>query len=145
MNFLFHVLLITLVTKNYDDIDPFHSKKSRNLTPFIIQHDVTSFRVQSILAGCLNILAGIRRGLRLRELILRMSQGNASPIIIRYSVQFSNLNYHMRCVDVFSEDKNACLKPLWLPLGRDKNSGLLCIHEWIQHKSNIMRKERGKD
>ena len=35
MNFLFHVLLLSLVTKNYDDIDPFHSNKSRNLTPFI--------------------------------------------------------------------------------------------------------------
>ena len=79
----------------------------------------------------------------MRELILRMSQGNASQIVIRYSVQFSNLNYYMRCVDVFSEDKNARLKPLWLPLGCDKNSG--CIHEWIQQKSNIMRKERGKD
>ena len=48
----------------------------------------------------------------------------------------------MRCVDVFSEDENARLKPLWLPLGCDKNS--LCIHEWIQQKSNIMRRSEGK-
>ena len=48
----------------------------------------------------------------------------------------------MRCVDVFSEDKNACLKPLWLPLGSGKNS--LYIHERIQQNSNRMRRSEGK-
>ena len=38
--------------------------------------------------------------------------------------------------------KRALLKALWQYLGCDKNS--LCIHEWIQQKSNIVRWSEGK-
>ena len=48
----------------------------------------------------------------------------------------------MRCVFVFSEDRKARLKPLWLPLGCNKNS--LYIHERIQQNSNRMRRSEGK-
>ena len=48
----------------------------------------------------------------------------------------------MRCVFVFSEDKKARLKPLWLPLGCDINS--LYIHERIQQNSDRMQKSEGK-
>ena len=61
MNFLFHVLLIRLVTKNYDDIDPFHSNKPRNITPFIIWHGVNIFQSVEYFGRLLKHLAGIRR------------------------------------------------------------------------------------
>ena len=48
----------------------------------------------------------------------------------------------MRCVDVFLEDKNGRLKPLWLPLGSDKNS--VYIHERIQQKCDRIGRSEGK-